>query len=120
MDEKEFKNAASAYFNAQSLYKLINAPSAFNVVADEKIIRQKNIGANGHHIEHFRLDGDQETTYAEPEVIDNNGESETYFSEYSEVGTNPERTAVIEDHEVIEQEAAPAWDHEEINAQQFT
>jgi len=43
-DEKNLKQA-SAYFNARSLYKLINAPSSFIGVADEKIIVQGNINS---------------------------------------------------------------------------
>ncbi|MDB4902700.1 MAG: hypothetical protein JWQ63_1981 [Mucilaginibacter sp.] len=45
-DEKNLKRA-SAYFNAKSLFKLINAPSSFIDVADEKIIIQSGISANG-------------------------------------------------------------------------
>lgn len=46
-DEKNLRHA-SVYFNAKSLYKLINAPSAFTAVPDEKIIIQTGIRANGY------------------------------------------------------------------------
>lgn len=45
-DEKNLTRA-SAYFNAKSLFKLINSPSAFIDVEDEKIIIQSGISANG-------------------------------------------------------------------------
>jgi len=43
-DEKNLKQA-SAYFNARSLYKLINSPSSLIGVGDEKIIVQGNINS---------------------------------------------------------------------------
>jgi len=49
-DEKNLRQA-SVYFNAKSLYKLINAPSTFAGVPNEKIIIQANIRVNGHYKE---------------------------------------------------------------------
>jgi hypothetical protein len=47
-DEKKLKQA-SAYFSPRLLYKLINAPSSFSGVSDEKIIIQTGISGNGHY-----------------------------------------------------------------------
>ncbi len=57
-DDKNLRQA-SVYFNARSLYKLINAPSTFVGVPDERIIIQNSIGANGHY------------RYAEPPIYEN-------------------------------------------------
>jgi hypothetical protein len=47
-DEKNLKQA-SAYFSPKLLYKLINAPSSFTGVSDEKIIIQTSLSGNGHY-----------------------------------------------------------------------
>ena len=46
-EEKNLKRA-SAYFNPRALFKLINAPSTFTGVPDERIIIQPGISVNGH------------------------------------------------------------------------
>ena len=45
-EEKNLKQA-SVYFNPKSLFKLINAPSTFTGVPDERIFIQKGISING-------------------------------------------------------------------------
>ncbi len=47
-DEKNLKQA-SAYFSPKLLYKLINSPSSFTGVSDEKIIIQSSLSGNGHY-----------------------------------------------------------------------
>ena len=47
-DDKNLRQA-SVYFNARSLYKLINAPSTFIGVPGERIIVENSIGSNAHY-----------------------------------------------------------------------
>ena len=47
-EEKNLKRA-SAYFNPRSLFKLINAPSTFTGVPDERIVIQPGISVNGSY-----------------------------------------------------------------------
>jgi len=68
-DEKNLKQA-SAYFNSRALYKLINAPSSFIGVADEKIIVQGNINS-GSWAGYKQPEAEPQ---AEPEITEN------YFS----------------------------------------
>ncbi|MDB4922364.1 hypothetical protein [Mucilaginibacter sp.] len=73
-DEKNLKQA-SVYFNARSLYKLINAPSSLTGVSDEKIIVQNNIPSAAY--QHQTTD-----TYG----------GENYFSDHTAVETENEAT----------------------------
>jgi hypothetical protein len=66
-DEKNLRHA-SVYFNAKSLYKLINSPSAFAAVPDEKIIIQTGIRANGHYQKNERQEADDHQPAIEHEV----------------------------------------------------
>ena len=89
-DEKNLRRA-SAYFNSKSLYKLINAPSSFIGVSDEKIIVQNNI---------------QSASYAvhQHQTTDTNG-GENYFSDNTPVETVNEVAAYDTDQQ-------PAADHQ--------
>jgi len=61
-DNKNLRQA-SVYFNARSLYKLVNAPSSFIGVPDEKIVMQPGIAGNGSY-QHYE-------TLAPEAAIDN-------------------------------------------------
>lgn len=88
-DEKNLRQA-SVYFNARSLYKLINAPSSFIGVSDEKIIVQNNIpSASFAPYEHQFADA-------------NDGEN--YFSDHTAVETENETEAVAD--------LQPSFEHE--------
>jgi hypothetical protein len=96
-DQKNLRQA-SVYFNAKSLYKLINAPSSFIGVADEKIIVQNNIlSARFNAYQHQLTDTDN---------------AENYFSDHAAVETD---TAPVTDHQPeTEHEAAPVTDEHHI------
>ena len=73
-EEKNLKQA-SAYFNPRSLFKLINAPSTFVGVPDERIFIQADISSNGSYQQsgsHFS----DATVEAPPEEL-----SETHLNE---------------------------------------
>jgi len=74
-DEKNLRRA-SAYFNAKSLYKLINAPASFIGVSDEKIILQNNI-----RYENFVSHQHENTVHTD---------SENYFSDHAVTETEVE------------------------------
>jgi hypothetical protein len=93
-DEKNIKQA-SVYFNAKSLYKLINNPSAFVAVPNDKIIVQNGIGLNGHDEE--QLTSTENLTVLEDENI-SNGESENYFSIDSTIESIAEESDEAEQH----------------------
>ncbi len=61
-DEKNL-HRASVYFNPKALYKLINAPSSFIGVLNEKITIQNRISSKKYHTE--------ENTYSTPIAADN-------------------------------------------------
>jgi len=110
-DEKNLKQA-SVYFNAKSLYKLINAPSGFTRVNDDNIIIQSNILTNGHYHKH-------EPSIAEywdtrHESIDNNG-NEAFFNERQVTETDNEEHAHDTELPAIEHENAPVFNEEVIN-----
>ncbi|HEY5327396.1 MAG TPA: hypothetical protein VIJ27_10390, partial [Mucilaginibacter sp.] len=72
-DEKNLTQA-SAYFNAKSLYKLINAPSTFIGVPDEKIIIQTNIRTNGHNKKDEQQYAGENSAPGPDENIDNSAD----------------------------------------------
>lgn len=93
-DEKNLRQA-SVYFNARSLYKLINAPSSFIGVSDEKIIVQNNIPS---------------ASFApyEPQFADAN-DGENYFSDHTAVEIENETETVADlqpsfEHEITQHE----------------
>jgi hypothetical protein len=89
-DEKNLRRA-SAYFNSKSLYKLINAPSSFIGVSDEKIIVQNNIQSASYAVhQHQTTDTDS---------------GENYFSDNTPVETVNEVAAYDTDQQ-------PAADHQ--------
>ena len=92
-EEKNLRQA-SVYFNARSLYKLINAPLSFIGVSDEKIIVQNNIpSASFAPYQHQFADSD-------------NGEN--YFSDHTTVETQTETAAESQPsfgHEITQPEA---------------
>ncbi|SHN16756.1 hypothetical protein [Mucilaginibacter sp. OK098] len=89
-DEKNLRRA-SAYFNSKSLYKLINAPSSFIGVSDEKIIVQNNIQSANYAVhQHQTTDADS---------------GENYFSDNTPVETVNEVAAYDTDQQ-------PAADHQ--------
>ena len=92
-EEKNLRQA-SVYFNARSLYKLINAPSSFIGVSDEKIIVQNNIpSANFAPYQHQFADADS---------------GENYFSDHTPVETETEAVAESQpsfEHEITQPEA---------------
>lgn len=98
-DQKNLRQA-SVYFNAKSLYKLINAPSSFIGVADEKIIVQNNIASVRFNAYQHQLTDTHNT--------------ENYFSDHAAVEADAE-TASFNDHQPeTENEAVPVTDEHHI------
>jgi len=115
-DDKNLRQA-SAYFNPKSLYKLINSPSSFIGVADEKIIYQGNLITNGHSY----LNGsapvfeDTATTQSHDVAATNN---ENYFSENPVVETASGNQLHISD-QTIEIEPANALHLTEVESKEL-
>ncbi len=103
-DEKNLR-LASVYFNAKSLYKLINAPSAFTAVPDEKIIIQTGIRANGHYQKDERQQASEVLSRERDENIDHNI-YDTTIEANTVIETAPgiaeDHLAVIEDETVTD------------------
>ena len=97
-DEKNLRQA-SVYFNAKSLYKLINAPASFIGVSDEKIIVQNNIPS-------ARFNGSHQTT-----------DTENYFSDHAAVEIDHEVAPFIDHQAETKQEATPGIDEHHITEQ---
>lgn len=108
-DEKELSQAA-VYFRADNLYKLLNAPAAFNAVPTEKIIFQHNIPGNGNA-------HDQQTSV-------NTGEN--YFSDQNDAGTGIDddkpisaahetAQSLVTDHSAMEGDSG-IWNNHTIDA----
>jgi hypothetical protein len=102
-DDKNLKQA-SVYFNAKSVYKLINAPSAFIGVPDEKIIIQPGLTGNGRYKQDEYLPPAENLSIQHEEYVGNNV-TETSFEASHIIETPPEITAYPETHE-------PAASHE--------
>jgi hypothetical protein len=102
-DEKNLRHA-SVYFNAKSLYKLINSPSAFTDVPDEKIIIQTGIHANGHYQKDERHEVEEVLDTEQGENIDQNIDHTT-IEDGAVIETGPEIVADQVDHQ-------PAMEHE--------
>ena len=112
-DEKNLRQA-SVYFNPKSLYKLINAPSTFIGVPDERIVIQPGIAANGHYyheaspsFREYSTEKVDEVYFNEPPAV----EAEHVDVHQQDVHeptaeTHPETHLNIE--EVVEEHAAPA------------
>ncbi|WP_295670665.1 hypothetical protein [uncultured Mucilaginibacter sp.] len=81
-EEKNLKRA-STYFNPKSLFKLINAPSTFTGVPDERIFIQSGISING---------GFQQS---EPHFSDRNVELPIYNGMESEIHEEPANHAAV-------------------------
>jgi len=79
-DDKNLKQA-SVYFSPKALYKLINTPSSFIGVADEKIILQKNLGNNGYHYEQHPPVIENTFSFHDPETESIAINNENYFNE---------------------------------------
>jgi hypothetical protein len=101
-DEKNLRHA-SVYFNAKSLYKLINSPSAFTEVSDEKIIIQTGIRANGHYQKDEHQEAGEVLSIEKDENIDHD-----ISDKYSEGNT------VIETGPVITEDHLPVIEHETV------
>jgi hypothetical protein len=95
-DEKNLRHA-SVYFNAKALYKLINTPSTFTTVPDEKIIIQAGISANGHYQKEERQEVEEVLDTEKDEDIDRNIDDE-----YSEGDAVIEHETVTDTHYLIE------------------
>ncbi len=101
-DEKNLRHA-SVYFNAKSLFKLINSPSALAGVPDEKIIIQTGIRANGHY-QKEESQGSVEVLNAEKdENIDHNID-DTHIEANAVIETGPEITTDALDHQATIEE----------------
>lgn len=68
-EEKNLKQA-STYFNPKSLFKLINAPSTFTGVPDERIFIQRGISVNGSFQQSEPHFSDNSVGLPAPEAID--------------------------------------------------
>jgi hypothetical protein len=106
---------ASVYFDPKALFKLINAPSSFIGVSDEKIIIQTSLRGNS-----YRPDGEYPTETEKAEAgqyqnTDHNG-SENYFNEQPGVETDAENQLQAADQDVApREEIEPALNnHQEI------
>ncbi|MFI5139327.1 MAG: hypothetical protein ACHQIM_16010 [Sphingobacteriales bacterium] len=84
-DEKNLRQA-SVYFNPKSLYKLINAPSTFVGVPDEKIIIENNSLSRGH----YRQPAQHEETETLVSNHEEDAEGVRYFNEQSLVESEAE------------------------------
>jgi len=96
-DEKNLRRA-SVYFNARSLYKLINSPSAFTSVPDEKIIIQTGIQANGHYQKKALQESGEVLSTEKDENIDHNID-DIHIEDNAIAETGPEIAADAIDHE---------------------
>ncbi|MCR8558442.1 hypothetical protein KXD93_12370 [Mucilaginibacter sp. BJC16-A38] len=121
-DEKNLRQA-SVYFNAKALYKLINAPSSFIGVADEKIIVQHNIPSvrfNGHqaettdiaNTENYFSDHAAIETIAEP-LTDHQGETLHEIGTIADAHHAEEATNEILDNHPVEEHLTEV--HQTIN-----
>jgi len=102
-DEKNLRHA-SVYFNAKSLYKLINSPSAFTEVQEEKIIIQTGIRANGNYQNEKRQEAVEVLNTATDENMDHNI-NDTAVEDNAVIETGPQIAADQVDHQ-------PAMEHE--------
>jgi len=110
-DEKNLRQA-SVYFNPKSLYKLINAPSTFIGVPDERIVIQPGIASNGHYYHEASPSLRQYDTEKVDEVYFNEppADAEQTFTQTTDI-----HEPVAEDHtehhlnveEVIAEHTAP-------------
>ncbi len=98
-DEKNLRQA-SVYFNSKSLYKLINAPSTFTGVPDDKIIIQNGIRGNGHYQPGEQLQT-EENLFAQPaENVDDNV-IDSYVDDHLVVESEPEAAGGLDDHQPV-------------------
>ncbi len=96
-EEKNLRQA-SVYFNARSLYKLINAPSTFTGVPDDKIIIQTSISTNGHyqHDKHLQTG---ENLFAQPGENIDDTVVDSFVDDHLVVETEPEAVTGLDDHQ---------------------
>jgi hypothetical protein len=90
-EEKNLKQA-SAYFNAKSLFKLINAPTSLAAVTDEKIVKLNGGRANGQEPKEEvdeTVNANEELAIPEQHIDMDPRTSGTYFEEHSMVEIDP-------------------------------
>lgn len=107
-DEKNLRQA-SVYFNAKSLYKLINAPSTFTGVPDDKIIIQTGIRSNGHYQQDKPLQT-EENLFVQPGENVQDAVIDSHADDHRVVESEPEAATGLEDHQIAiaDEEDLPA------------
>ena len=86
-DEKNLKRA-SVYFNPRSLFKLINSPSAFADVPEDRIYSQTAVSSNGFY-QHNRTLFNERLGRKPEEVAENNSEENTVVNDHLLTDTEP-------------------------------
>jgi hypothetical protein len=112
-DDKNLKQA-SVYFNAKSLYKLINSPTSLTGVPNERIIVQSGLQTNGYHANGYapvHQDIAQSYDQADHEnyFSDTTVEAEHDTEHHEDLPavihhTEEDLPAVIHDHEIADEE----------------
>jgi hypothetical protein len=97
-DDKNLKQA-SAYFNPKSLYKLINAPSSFIGVAEEKIIIGNGIRSNGYYQGTEHLTEVESPVAEQHQNVEHTG-NENYFNEHTVIETDTGSPLLPVDHQI--------------------
>jgi len=116
-DEKNLRQA-SVYFNPKSLYKLINAPSTFVGVPDEKIIIESSLLSNGYYRQPV-VPEDTETLVSKHEDNLDDVEGVRYFNEQTVIESEAETiTEAFDLQPAIEHDAGLSFHDLETGEQQ--
>ena len=86
-DEKNLRRA-SVYFNPKSLFKLINSPSAFADVPENKIYSQTAVSSNGFY-QHNRTLFNERLAERPEEITEINNEENTLVNDHLLTDTEP-------------------------------